>query len=85
MNTKSLLDQLLKSGTDLLQNNSDHRKPSKSNSNYNQQNQSDDLLSNLSTAMYIEELARQLKIPATLKIELEKQANEALMSATSKT
>jgi uncharacterized membrane protein YebE (DUF533 family) len=30
---------------------------------------------------YIEELARQLKIPASLKTELEKQAHEALASA----
>jgi uncharacterized membrane protein YebE (DUF533 family) len=41
MNTKSLLDQLLKSGTDLLQNNSDNRKASKH----------DDLLGNLSSAL----------------------------------
>jgi uncharacterized membrane protein YebE (DUF533 family) len=41
VNTKSLLEQLLKSGTDLLQNNSDHRKSTKP----------EDLLGHLSTAM----------------------------------
>jgi uncharacterized membrane protein YebE (DUF533 family) len=51
MNTKSLLDQLLRSGTDLLQDKSDHRKPSKLGSNHSKQNLNEDLLGNLSTAI----------------------------------